>query len=340
MVDVGLVGLGGMGNKHFGCYENLNTARITALADAQEERLQPGESSLEINVGEGSIVVDPEKHETYTDVEKCFREADVDMVDICLPTFLHPEFCCKALEQDLHVLCEKPMALTADECQKMVEAAEDSDGMLMVAQCIRFWPEYRYLKETLESGRLGELRNLRLWRGGAAPDWAWDNWLSDHERSGGAILDLHVHDLDFAQYLLGQPEALCSTGTPRFTGGYDAVNTTLVYDKKGEMTVDVGAEMGLPAEFGFKMQFMASFDDGCLVFDTSNTPPLIEMTDSGTEHPDVKDADGWLEEIAYFVDCVENGKEPAECPPDSTAFSVRMVEAERQSIESGELVEL
>jgi len=338
MVRVGILGLGGMGNMHFGCYESVHGAQVVAIADVQEERLRPGESSLEINVGEGGASIDPERHRLYTSADDLVADLDVDMLDICLPTFLHAEYCKKGLEAGMHVLCEKPMALTYAECQDVLGVAESAPGKLMVAHCVRFFPAYEYLNETVESGRLGRLLALSMWRGGSPPQWSWQDWLLDHERSGGFLLDLHIHDADFVHYLVGRPTAVFCRAVRGPSGGYDVLETQYVFEEA--LTVSAGANMALPHGFGFEAAFMASFERGCLRYSTADPHGLMEITDQGSRHPELPGKSGYQEEISYFVDCIEHDEMPAVVTPESSAFSVRLVEAERESAQTGRVVEL
>jgi predicted dehydrogenase len=332
------MGLGGMGNMHLGRYGEVPGAEVVAIADIEEERLQPGESTLKINIGQGGAIIDPDRHRLYTNADDLIADADVDLVDICLPTFLHAEYCRKALQAGKHVLCEKPMALTYQECEQVLKAADESPGKLMVAHCVRFFAAYEHLSETVESGRFGRLLALSLWRGGTPPEWSWDGWLLDRSRSGGFILDLHIHDADFVHYLLGRPRAVCSTGAIGPSGGFDVVETQYVFDDK--IAVRAGANMTLPHGFGFEAQFMASFERGCLRYSSADAHGPMEITDQGSHHPELPHKDGYQEEIAYFVECIENDELPAVVMPESSAFSVRLVEAERNSIETGRVVEL
>ncbi len=338
MVKVGIIGLGGMGNMHLGCYAAVRDAEVMAVADINEDKLHPGESSQQINIGEGKGQIDPERQRLYTDADDLIADDEVEMVDICLPTFLHAEYCKRALAAGKHVLCEKPMALTQAECEEVLQAAEDADGMFMVAQCVRFFPEYEYLSETIESGRFGRLRQLSLWRGTAPPQWSWEGWLLDHERSGGGLVDLHVHDADFVQFVLGMPRAVCSTGARGPSGGWDVVDTEYIYDDK--MAVRCGGNLAMPAGFGFEARFTAVFEKGALGYSTAEGHGLLEYTPEGVHHPEIAHRSGYEKEIEYFVECIDHNELPAMVMPHSSAQSVRLVEAERESIETGRLVQL
>lgn len=338
MLRVGIIGFGGMGMKHFGCYDVLHDAEVTAVADVRADRLKPGAASMRINIGEGSVTIDADRHKLYSNPDDLVADPDVDVVDICLPTFLHAEYAKKALRAGKHVLCEKPMALTYAECLEVLEVAKDAPGKFMVAQCVRFFPAYDYLNETVQSDRLGRILQLSMWRGSALPTWSWEHWLRDHKRSGGMIVDLHVHDADFVHYLLGRPKAVCSTGAIGGTGGYDVVDTQYIYEQK--VAVRASGNVTLPSDFGFEACFFAAFERGCMRFSTADPRGLTETTEEGAHLPDLPQTDGYQEEIAYFVRCVLNDEEPAMVEPESSAFSLRLVEAERQSIETGRAVEL
>lgn len=333
MIRVGIIGLGGMGFMHFGVYDKLESAEVVALADLDEDKLKPGAGSLEINIGEGGAVIDPQKQKLYTNPDELIADENVDLVDICLPTPLHPSYCIKVAASGKHILCEKPMALTSKECEQVLTALEKSQSKMMVAQCIRFWPHYVYLKDTVESGRLGALRSLSMFRGGALPTWTWQNWMVDAAKSGGALLDLHIHDADFVHYLLGRPEAVCSS----VVGTADGVETLYIYDEP--ISVRAGAFWCMPPGFGFEMSYRAVFEQGCVIFDL-RADEFVEIVGDDVSHPEVSKEDGYQAEISYLIDCIERGEDPVKVSPESAAFSVSLIEAERKSAETGNVVEL
>jgi predicted dehydrogenase len=326
-----------MGRKHLSCYAHVDGAEVVAVADVREENLKPGDSEVQLNIGAMQATIDPSRQRLYGDSMALIDDPDVDLVDICLPTFLHAEHAKAALRAGKHVLCEKPMAFTHAECRDLLDAAAECPGRLMIAHCVRFFPAYVHLKETVESGRLGRLLQLSMWRGGSPPRWSWEQWLLDHTRSGGAILDLHIHDADFVQYLLGRPRAVSSTGARGITGGYDAVDTVYLYDEK--VAVRAGGTLVLPPGAGFEASFLANFGKGCLR-NGGGAPGLVEIVEDEVQPVDLPERDGYVEEIAYFVRCIREDASPDMVSPASSAFSVRLVEAERESIESGQMVEL
>jgi len=338
MIRVGIIGLGGMGNMHFGCYEVTAGAVVVALADVERSRLGAGPSERAIDVGSGGAVIDPERHRLYADATELIADPTVDLVDICLPTYLHAEWTIRALEAGKHVLCEKPMAMNSAECEEVLRTASATQGKLMIAQCVRFFPAFDYLRETVDSGRLGSLEQISLWRGGAPPDWSWDDWLTDHARSGGQILDLHIHDADFLHYLLGRPRAVFTTAARGFSGGWDLLSTQYVFPDGPVALAE--ANSNLPPAFGFESRYMATFEGGCLRYSSAVGQGLAELTEAGITHPQLGERSGYELEIEYFLGCIERDEAPRMARPESSAFSVRLIEAEKESAETGRVVEL
>ena len=166
MLKVGILGMGGMGWFHAQRYLHLPNVQIVALADVVPERLQAREA-VQINIENQSQPFDFSDVARYPNAAALIAEADVDMVDICLPTDLHAPYTIQALEAGLHVLCEKPMALNSDDADMMIAAATRTGRKLMIAQCLRFWSEYVFLRERIQDQAYGHLLSLNMWwRGG------------------------------------------------------------------------------------------------------------------------------------------------------------------------------
>jgi predicted dehydrogenase len=335
-IRVGIVGFGGMGKMHLGVWNQIEGADVVAVADPDRERLRTGESAQEINIGTAAGRLRAEGTRCYTQPGKLARDPNVDVVDICAPTFVHARLARQALAAGKHVLCEKPMALTPRQCDAVVRAAAATDAVFMVAQCIRFWPAYEHLAETIRAGRLGALRVLRLMREGPPPRWAWNDWYADAARSGGGILDLHVHDVDFLVSVFGAPRRVISQGARGFSGGWDAVGT--LYDYGPGKVISTFADLSLPDNVRFRMAFEAVFERGMLRCDSRLQPALIEWDGREERIPDVAPEDGYRREIEYFAECVRTGRRPRRCLPESTALSVRVATAERRSCERGRAV--
>ncbi|MGQ9631048.1 MAG: Gfo/Idh/MocA family protein [bacterium] len=337
MVKVGIVGAGVMGRTHGEAYKNIPSAKVVAVADVRRE--------------EAGKLAEPFGAKVYPSGEKLIESADVDVVDICLPTFLHREHAVKAAKAGRHVLCEKPMALTVRDADAMIRAAERGGVKLMVAQCIRFWPEYQVLKEYVKSRSLGRLVALLCTRVGYFPKWTWKNWMAKEELSGSTALDLHIHDTDFIYYLLGKPKSVYSKGLRDKRGIYH-ICTLYGYDG---CTVCAEGSWTLPEPFGFEMAFRASFQKGAIVY-SSKAKPTITIYENDKEPyspelpmPNVPEADtggnisiiaAYFSEIEYFIDCVSKGKYPDVVTPLDARTSVEIARAEMKSVDTGRIIKL
>ena len=337
MVKVGLVGFGFMGQTHFGIHKALPEAWLVAVADVQAHRRQTKVEPVGGNIpAQGEALFDLTGTETFENVSDMLSAADVDMVDICLPTFLHPDATIAALEAGKHVLCEKPMALTPEDCQRMIDAANSSGKLLMVAHCIRFWPEYGVLRDMINKGSLGELRSVRLTRESPTPGWAWEGWLTQVERSGGAILDLHIHDTDYLISLLGAPKAVKTQGSGLGEAPVDHVMTQYTYDQVPICTAE--GSWVMPEQYPFHMDFEAVGTNGTLAF--ANNELTFYPAKGEPSKPQFEAKMGYELEIEYFVDCIQKGAPTDRVPLAESKFSVEVIAAERKSAETGETVVL
>ena len=225
MLRVGLIGLGGIGRYHLTRYRQVPEAQVVAVADVRAPALQDDPDLAAL------FQAPPEAVRWFADYTDLIASGAVDAVDICLPTDLHGPAATAALGAGLHALVEKPMALTLADCDTMLAAAASSGRVLMVAHCIRFWPEYQYLADLVRSGEAGRLLSLQMSRQGRRPMGASAGWMGRVDRSGGAIYDLHIHDIDYCHYLLGLPRRLYAQGGMSLgpEAGYDYVLGNLDY---------------------------------------------------------------------------------------------------------------
>ncbi len=331
MLKVGLVGMGGMGWFHARRYVQLPNVRIAAIADIIPERLEAKEA-VQINIAAGEEAYDFSQVARYGEGMDLIEQAEVDVVDICLPTYLHAPYSIAALKAGRHVLCEKPMALTPADADLMVTAAEDADRLLMIAQVLRFWPEYRFLAQTIGNGTYGALRSLNMWRKGGRPLWSPGNWFLDPALSGGMVLDLHIHDVDFINATLGTPDQIYATG--RLSEGaksYDVVHACFSYEDGPQVHMHAGwSAVQIPFMAGFE----AWFDRALLVYDRGELQAFVGPERIETSVPEIQSGDGYQEEIAYFLNCVETGTRPDLCSPRSTRDSLALIAQELQGIES------
>ncbi len=188
MIRVGLVGVGAMGSGHLANYLRLmkegHDVKLVAACDIRPEQLERKENSdLNIEIKREEFEAEYNK---YTDFREMMDKEEMDYIDFAVPTYLHAKMAIAAMERGFHVLSEKPMALTVDECERMIETSMRTERTLMVAQCLRFWPAYEELKRLVESGEWGKVISGMFFRGGATPKWSFEDWLRKKDKSGGA----------------------------------------------------------------------------------------------------------------------------------------------------------
>jgi len=340
-VNVGIVGLGFMGLTHLSNYTKIESANIQAVCDLNEEKLDLGQQKSQGNIDVGEMgELEEESISKYTDYSKMIANSKLDIVDICVPTDAHAKLAVDALNNGLNVMVEKPIAINLEEARRIVSAAESSSGKCMVGQCIRFWPEYQKIKEIVDGGEYGSVLAADFSRLSPLPDWAWESWLLDAEKSGGAAIDLHIHDTDFISTLFGVPDAVFSDGLEGPTGGIDYISTHYKY-KDGPAAVTARGGWPFPSTFPFEMASTVLLEGGAIEFSTLEDPTLkLHPHDGETIVPEVEEGDGWLRELEYFVNCVENNNEPELARPAEATQSLRIVLKEVNSVVDSELVEL
>ncbi len=339
MVKVGIVGMGFIGQQHFQTWAEVDGAEVVAVADKQVEKVAAAAQAVGGNVGEAEPL-DLSGVERFTDMEDMLAAGGFDLVDVCLPTVVHAAMTIKALDAGYHAICEKPMALTVDECDDMIATAGKNDKQLFVAHCIRFWPEYEVLAKMIKAGDFGRLVTMKFTRLSPSPFWSQDGWLNDAGKSGGALLDLHIHDADFIMSVMGMPKAVYSRAGHILPDGpkVDHVMTNYLYD---DVAVLGEGGWAMPPDYPFEMAFEVLGEKGCLKFSTSNDPTLTFYPfDGDPVVPEFSAATGYQQELEYFSACVENNEVPTRVTAFDARESIRLVLAEKESIESGAAVEI
>lgn len=330
VMRMALIGLGGMGNCHLNVYNQLNDIKVTAVVDVDTDRVSKKLAGTDIKL--------------YKDVDEMLDNEDVDFVDICTPSYLHEEHSIKALKRGIHVICEKPMTLSKESADRILKVASETKAIFMVAHVIRFWPEYIYLKECYDKKTFGKLFHADFSRIGEIPRWSFENWMMDPTRSGRVPLDLHIHDVDFILYFLGEPKAMSSKSIED-TDKISYIRTNFEYE---DCYVSAeGGWYGNPIKF--TMEFRAAFESAILeyknrvltVYEYGKEPYTVsmeedKMLDSGIN---ISSTNGYKNEICYFIDCIRNGDKPDITTPESSAKSIEVIETALKASKLGQKIE-
>jgi len=338
MLRVGIIGLGFMGRMHYRCWTALEDVQVVALCDANRNIIEDSKQAGG-NIEGASDAFDFDAVSLYHDVDEMLQKEDLDAISIALPTHLHMQTTVKALEAGCHVLCEKPMALNVDECNTMIAAAKETGKTLQIGQCIRFWPEYAYAKEVVESGRYGSCQAARFTRLSSPPGWSAEGWLLDTARSGGMVIDLHIHDTDFVHYLFGMPQVVRSFGVRDQGGGFGHVVTHYGYEDDKVVSAEGGWLM--MASFGFEMSFHIALEKATLVYDCTQSPAFrVCPADGEAFTPDLRAGDGYSAEIEHFAKVIQGEDLAPVASLEQCRDSVKIVNAEIESADKKSAISL
>ena len=325
MLKVGIIGGGFTGDMHAQCYKAFpGRCEIKGIVDVNPKRAKDLEEKFKVRI--------------YRDAQELIDEKDVDVIDVCLPTYLHKEYVLKAARARKHVLCEKPIALTVKDGEEMVKATKKANVKFMIAHVIRFWPEYVCLKELVKRKELGRLKSITLTRLAARPICSWKNWMQKSEKSGGAFIDLHIHDTDFARYLLGWPKKISSYAV-KTKYGWDHVFSTFYYMNGVIANLEGGWDMS--DNYPFTMAFTANFDEGTVeynnrhnifnIYKVGGKTELLKLSEEITAEGsigNVASLGGYLKEIEYFLDLCSGKKVSKIITPEDAVMSLRLIQEE------------
>ncbi|HYO09945.1 MAG TPA: Gfo/Idh/MocA family oxidoreductase [Tepidisphaeraceae bacterium] len=333
--NIAIVGLGMMGRTHYEAYQEIEGARVVAVADRNARRAAGDLSNTSGNVLKPGLDRLPmDRIRGTTDARDVLAMDDVDVVDVCVPTTQHVEIVTAALRAGKHVLCEKPLARTSAEGETIAAAARSASGIFMPAMCMRFWPQWAWLKRAVVDCRYGAVRSATFRRVAQMPA----GWYADGAKSGGGALDLHVHDTDFVQHLFGMPRGVSSRGYSMTSGEIDHISTQFIYDDVPLVIAEGG--WCLADGYGFTMQYTVNFERATADFELSRDQPLRLSEQGRTTAIDCGPGFGYVHELRYFLDCVRSGEPPTVVTADDAVRTLRLVEAEVSSARSGHTVHL
>ena len=332
-MKVGIIGCGGIAQVHGECYKHMNKASVVAVADIVPERADKLAESL------GA--------EALYSAEELLKRTDIDVVDICLPTYLHCEYTIKAAEAGFHILCEKPIAVTLEEGEQMAEAAKKAGVKLMIAHVLRYFPENIDAKKVIESGAIGIPKVVRTYRGGTHPGRVRD-WYEDINKSGGAIQDMAIHDIDFLQSVIGPVKEVYALGNMHKNQKYNEYDVVLLEFNCGTLA-HVIADWSKPKGASFATSMEIAGTEGIVEYDSTVSTPikvLMEKSEQGggdgvavPESPLHPESGPYFREIAEFLEAVENDTEPP-IKTEAALEALRVALAARKSIETGRPVKL
>jgi predicted dehydrogenase len=333
-IGVGVVGLGFMGRTHLAAWKAAERAglpcKLVAVADGERTRLDGrAQATGNLATGASEVLFDPQTLFSTTDARELLARPDVQAVSICTPTDTHVELALAALAAGKHVLVEKPVALRSADVARLADAARSARTLCMPAHCMRFWPGWDWLQERVVDGSLGKVRSAVFQRLGTRPKWS--NFYADDARSGGALVDLHIHDADFVRWLFGDPDELSSTGSLEHV-------TTLYRYKDGPAHVVAEGAWNHAAGFQFRMRYIVVFERATADFDFGRTPQLLLVRDGKPETVAIATTSAYELQVQHFLRAITSGSRELRATIEDALGVARLLEAERASLERGRAV--
>jgi predicted dehydrogenase len=339
-VNVGVVGIGFMGVTHIKAYLKIPGARLAAICDERSLPMDGDLSKIGGNIGDGKpLKLDVSQVKLYSKFAELLADPEIDLIDLCVPTPQHHPLSLAALRAGKHVICEKPLARTPELCREIVDAAAKAKGFFMPAMVMRFWPEWSWLKDAIQNQTYGKVLAARFRRVSAPPGWSKSSYLKGND-SGGALLDLHIHDTDFVQFCFGRPKSVFSIGATRFSGAVDHIVTSYQFPS-GIPVVAEGSWL-MAESFGFKMEYTVNFEKATADFDLSRGADALKLHEDGQPARTIscEAVDGYLVELRHMIQSIQSGTPPSIVTAADGFNAVAICDAEERSVQTGAVVTL
>jgi predicted dehydrogenase len=339
MIRVGIVGIGFMGWIHTLAYRKVKGAKVVAYCEQNEKRLAGDWTDIKGNFGPPGEMMNMKPYACYTELDKLLKDPKIDLVDICLPPGAHAMAAIKALKAGKHVLCEKPIALSAADAKKMVKTAAEAGKQLLIGHVLPFFPEFAYAYKIATSGKYGKLLGGHFKRVISDPLWLPNYY--DPQKIGGPMLDLHVHDAHFIRLLFGMPQAVLSTG--RMRGEVAEFFTSQFQFPEENLTVTATSGVIRQQGRSFTHGYEIHLEKATMLFESSvidgkgelNMPPTLLTTDGKVVRPEFPSSaaeDAFAAEISEGVRSIRTGKQSAILGGQLACDAIALCEAETQSV--------
>lgn len=346
MLRVGIVGVGFMGMVHYLSYQRLHDVKVTAICDRSEAKRQGDWTSIQGNFGPAGTQMNLQGVNAYGSIDDLLSDPNIDLIDICLPPKFHAPVAIKALKASKAVFCEKPISLSCNDANQMIDVADEQQQTLLIGHVLLYFSEYAWARSEILSGKHGRLLGGSFKRIISNPAWLKNYWSADE--IGGPLFDLHVHDAHFIRTLFGMPKQIKSVGRcrnelPEFWHSF------FEYDKKGkgiQPTVEVTSGVVNQTTRPFQHAFEIHCEKSTLMFDFAvidDEPrylisPTILHESGEIARPDLGDGDpmeAFYQEIKEVVEITQQGSKSDLLDASLARDAILLCETQRQSLQKG-----
>ncbi|HZK47146.1 MAG TPA: Gfo/Idh/MocA family oxidoreductase [Atopostipes sp.] len=354
MLKVGIIGCGGIANqKHLPALAGIEEVEVVAFCDIIEERAILSKNTY--GTSDGRV---------YSDYKEMLEKEDLDIIHVCTPNSSHAEISIAAMEADNHVMCEKPMAKTAEEARAMIEASEKTGKKLTIGYQNRFRKDSQFLHAACADGELGEIYNAKAHaiRRRAVPTWGV--FLDEEAQGGGPLIDIGTHALDLTLWMMDnyKPKYVVGKTYHKLSDKENAANAFGSWDPKeftvedsafGFIVMENGATIYLESSWALNSLDVkeakttlhgtkagADMNDGLtingeerglqydkkIVLETGG----VDFYDGSGDEPELVEARAWIDSILYDKEVVVK--------PEEALVVTQILEAIYQSAKLGEPV--
>ena len=332
MKKIAIVGFGFMGRTHYGAWRKCRGAKVTAICDANLAQFTAKVKGNIAGVADNTPI--PKSVRIFDDFDALLAAGGFDAVDITLPTPLHPASTIAALKAGYHVLCEKPMALCVKDCDRMLQAAKKADRRLLVAHCVRFFPENAYVRDLVRSGKYGKVVAADLTRFIAPPKWSpkGTDWFFDEKKSGGVLFDVHIHDVDYILGTFGRPEKVSAAFHRNAKGFVDHATATY---RVGGALITSASSFAAASSLVWEASGRVFFERATVYFGPFYKNALTVYPEDGKPFsPKLPATTGYEAEIKYFLALLEGKVKDEILAAEDGRAAVALLEAERRSADA------
>ncbi|UYO99464.1 Gfo/Idh/MocA family oxidoreductase [Oceanotoga sp. DSM 15011] len=300
MLNIGLIGCGMMGKVHTNAYKNLKDVdfNVKYVSDFIKEK---------------SDFCEKELNTSTATFEEIINDEEIDVIDLCTPTYTHKNLAIKAAKKGKNIFCEKPIALNEKDAQEIIDVCKENNVKLMIGHVVRFFPEYKKAKMLIENNEIGKATIARFYRGGVYPSHGIDNWFNDLEKSGGVFVDLSIHDFDFLRTIFGEIESIEARSAKISYGNIKNFDhgTAILKFKNGKIA-HVEGSWAEPENMpiNFKTDYEIFGDDGMLNYDSEKSLTFRIQKNKQYTRMNPSNINPYMEEIKAFLLSIINNEEP------------------------------
>lgn len=344
MVNVGIAGIGFMGWIHWLAYQETKDARVKAICTRDEAKRAGDWTSIQGNFGPPGAQVDLSEVDCHTELDAMLADPEIDVIDICLPPHLHLEAVKKCFAAGKHVFCEKPLTVSSEDAQTLVNLAETSGKLLLVGQVLPFFPEFKAACDLVQEGKWGRPVGGTFKRLISDPLWLDDFY--DPIKTGGPLIDLHVHDAHLIRMLFGMPTSLVSQG--RMRGEVVEYCNTLFGFADPSLVVSstcgVINQQGRPFCHAFELHLenaTLQFEFAAFVDEAETMPLKVLLPDGTVERPELGNGDPILSfkaEIEEMIRSVQSGTPSKILSGELARDAIILCHKQTDAVKSGERV--